>query len=152
MIDLWAELVGAENHWKWLSLAVLLGLAELVVPGVFLIWIAAAAALVGVITLILGVPVEAQLLLFAILSAGAVYAGRRWYRDNPIDSEDPLLNDRTTRMIGQIVEVVEDVTETGGRAKVGDSVWPARGPALSAGTRARIAAVKDGVISLEAVS
>ena len=37
----------SETHYVWLTLAVLLGLAELMVPGVFLIWLAAAAAITG---------------------------------------------------------------------------------------------------------
>lgn len=149
MLDLWANFVGAEDHWKWLSLAAILGIAEIFVPGVFLIWIASGAAIVGVATLLTGIPQSAQLLLFAILAVGAVYSARRWYRDNPILSEDPMLNDRSARMIGKTVEILEPVSTTGGRAKVGDSVWPARGAALEIGAKARIIAVHDGVIEVE---
>jgi len=40
--------VNLEPHWMWLLAAVVLGIAELAVPGSFLIWVAAAAALPGV--------------------------------------------------------------------------------------------------------
>lgn len=152
MIELWANFVGAEDHWKWLSLAAILGIAELIVPGVFLIWIAAGAALVGAMTLLIGISPSAQLLLFSVFAVGAVYGARRWYRDNPVASEDPLLNDRGARMIGSTVTIVEAVSATSGRAKVGDSVWPAHGPDLEAGTKARVIAVIDGVVEVEALN
>lgn len=149
MIELWASFVGAENHWKWLSFAVLLGIAELFVPGIFLIWIAASAAVVGVVTLLVGIEEATQLVLFGALALGSVYSARRWYKDNPVASEDPLLNDRGARMIGTTVQIVEPVSATSGRVKVGDSVWPARGETIATGELARIIAVTDGVVQVE---
>ena len=43
----------------------------------------------------------AEIGIFALASAAAVTAGRRWYRDNPVPSDDPLLNDRVARLIGE---------------------------------------------------
>ena len=54
--------------------------------------------------------------------------GRRHYERNPVPSSDPLLNDRTARLIGQKVTVVEAIENGEGRVRVGDSVWAARGP------------------------
>ena len=38
---------GIDAHWIWLIAAALLGIAELVVPGVFFIWVAAGRNLPG---------------------------------------------------------------------------------------------------------
>jgi len=127
-----------EPHWVWLAAAALLGIAELAMPGVFLIWLAAAAALTGLAALIFGVPLAFQFILFALLSVGAVYFGRRWYVNNPVESSDPLLNDRTSRMIGQTVVVVTGIENGSGRVKIGDSVWNCRGPDCEAGARVRV--------------
>ena len=54
---------------------------------------------------------------------------------NPVPSSDPLLNDRTARLIGQNVLVVTAIENGEGRVKVGDSVWSARGPDAAAGSR-----------------
>ncbi|MBH1999286.1 MAG: NfeD family protein, partial [Sphingomonadaceae bacterium] len=116
-----------QDHWGWLVFAALLGIAEVMIPGVFLIWIAIAAAITGLVALALPIALPAQLLLFAALSIAAVWGGRRWYVDNPVASTDPLLNDRTARLIGQSVTVVEAISGGEGRVKVGDSVWTARG-------------------------
>lgn len=139
------------DHWGWLVLAALLGIAEVLVPGVFLIWIAIAAAITGLTALALPIGIPVQLLLFAGLSIAAVWAGRRWYVDNPVASADPLLNDRTARLIGQTVTVVEAITGGEGRVKVGDSVWTATGPDADVGARVRIVSAESGVLLVEGV-
>lgn len=151
MIDQLAALLG-DDHWKWLSLALILAIAELLVPGVFLIWVAAAAAIVGAVAFLTDINMAAQLLLFALAAITMTYGARRWYTANPVASEDPLLNDRAARLIGQTALVVEPVSAHAGRAKIGDSVWPARGADLAVGTHARIKAVSNGVVQLEAIA
>ena len=54
-------------------------------------------------------------------------AGRRFYAVKGIESTDPYLNDRAARLIGKRVFVVTAVDEDGGRVRVGDSEWSARG-------------------------
>ena len=150
MIDQFAALLG-DDHWKWLSLALILAIAEMLVPGVFLIWVAAAAAIVGAVAFLTDINMAAQLLLFALAAITMTYGARRWYATNPVTSEDPLLNDRAARLVGQTALVVEPVSANAGRAKIGDSVWPARGTDLAVGTHARIKAVSNGVVQLEAI-
>ncbi len=140
-----------EPHWFWLILAALLGTAEIVVPGVFLIWFAAAAAITGVIAFILPIGMTAQAGLFALLSVVAVYVGRNWFRRNPIISDDPKLNDRGARLQGEIVTVVETIANGRGRVKVGDSVWNARGNDAAEGTQVRVAGADGSVLLVEAV-
>ena len=40
-------LAGIEPHWFWLALGLLLAVGEMTIPGVFLIWMAAAALVTG---------------------------------------------------------------------------------------------------------
>ncbi len=149
MID---NLMNLEPHYQWLIFAALMGIAEIIVPGIFLIWISLAAALTGIIALLLPMPVALQLLLFAAISVGTVYIGRRWYLSREHISQDPMLNDRSARMVGQSVIVVDAVSAHKGRVRVGDSEWPARGPDLPVGATARIAAVTDGIVNIEPVN
>ena len=127
-----------EPQWLWLLAATVLGIAELLVPGVFLIWLAAAAAATGFATLVFGIPLAAQLLLFALFSVASVYGGRRWYVQNPLPSSDPLLNDRAARLHGETLIVVAAIENGRGRVKVGDSVWACRGPDCAAGSLVRV--------------
>lgn len=123
----------------WLILAAVLAIAELLAPGIFLVFIAAGAAVTGIVTLLVpAFDLVFEVFLFAAASAAAVAIGRRWYRQNPVPSEDPLLNDRVARLIGQVVTVVEPIASGQGRVKVGDGEWPASGPDAPAGAQVRI--------------
>lgn len=141
-----AFLDALQDHWWWLIFAALLGMAEIAMPGVFLIWIALAAAITGLATLALPIAVPAQILIFALLCLASVWGGRRWYLAHPVPSADPELNDRTARLIGQTVLVVEAIEAGEGRVKVGDSVWPARGEDAVVGTRVRVVAAEGTVL------
>jgi regulator of protease activity HflC (stomatin/prohibitin superfamily)/membrane protein implicated in regulation of membrane protease activity len=94
-------IAGLPPHFLWLLAAILLAGAELLVPGSFLIWLAAAAALTGVVYLLTGMPIELQFVTFAALSVGSVLAGRRLYAVRDPGSGDPQLNDRTARLVGR---------------------------------------------------
>jgi len=133
-----------EPHWWWLLGAALLGIFEIFLPGVFLIWMAAAAAVTGIAVAFLPLSLPIQLVLFAMLAMAAVFAGRRHYDRNPVPSSDPMLNDRTARLIGQKVTVVKAIENGEGRVKVGDSVWAATGPDADEGSRVVVTGA-DGI-------
>ncbi len=132
------NLGGIDAHWWWLLVAALLGILELLIPGILLMWMAGAAALTGLAVLALGLSFPASLIVFALFSIAAVLIGKRQYARNPVHSSDPMLNDRTARLIGESVTVVDPITDGLGRVRVGDSVWTARGPDAPAGTRLRV--------------
>lgn len=143
----WIEAL--EPHWMWLILGLVLGTAEIVAPGFFLIWLAAAAIITGLAAMALPISLTVQIGLFAALSIASVYAGRRWFVANPIVSDDPNLNDRGARLAGQIVVVVEAIENGTGRIKVGDSVWTARGVDAGIGARVKITGAKGNVLLVE---
>ncbi len=140
-----------EPHWMWLMAAILLGIAELIVPGVFLIWLAAAAAATGLITLASGIALPFQFAVFALLAIASVYFGRRWYVNNPMPSADPLLNDRAARLAGRTVVVTAAIVNGEGRVRVGDGVWSCRGPDCAEGSRVRIVGADGSCLEVEPV-
>ncbi|AUW58880.1 hypothetical protein C1T17_13065 [Sphingobium sp. SCG-1] len=146
-----SDLQGMEPYWVWLILAVLFGIGEIVLPGVFLLWIAIAAALTGGITVLVGISVPVQVIVFAVLCLVATYAGRRWYTNNPVESQDPLLNDRAARLIGETVMIVEAIEGGEGRVKVGDGVWTAHGPDAEVGQRMRVIGVDGTVLRVDSL-
>jgi|TARA_R110002049_G_scaffold138392_1_gene298406 membrane protein implicated in regulation of membrane protease activity len=139
----------SNPEYLWLGLAALLALAELFVPGVFLIWVAAAAAVTGILSLFIDLTVAGQLTLFGLSTILAVLGGRRWYLTHEVKSENPLLNNRAAQLVGRTVTVVEAISATRGRVKVGDGEWPAKGPDMPIGSVAKVAAVEGGVLRLE---
>jgi inner membrane protein len=138
-----------EPHWAWIAAGLILCGLEMVVPGVFLLWLGLAALATGAVTLLTDMGIIAQMLTFGILAFVAVYIGKRQYADKPIASDDPLLNDRLSRLVGQSVQVETALVGGRGRVRVGDSVWPAEGPDMPAGADAVVTASRAGALVIE---
>jgi membrane protein implicated in regulation of membrane protease activity len=132
-----------DPAWWWLIAAAIFAVTELAIPGVFLVWVAAAALLTGLCTFAFGLTLPYQVVLFGLFCIASVLAGRRLYERSAHTTTDPLLNDRAARLIGQTVTVVSAIEDGEGRVRVGDTVWSARGPDTVAGTRMRVSGV-DG--------
>ncbi len=91
-----------------------------------------------------------QLGVFAVLAFIALYSARRWLKNNPIVSTDPLLNQRGGRLVGEVLTLVTPIENGRGRAKVGDGEWPVRGPDAAEGTKVRVVSAEGGVLLVEA--
>lgn len=146
----WLESLDA--HYAWLALGLVLAVAEIVIPGVFLIWLAGAAVIVGMLTWFLPIGIPLQIVIFAALAIVAVFTGRRYLAANPVIPADPLMNDRGGRLVGEIV-VVTSAIEQGatGRVRCGDSEWLAKGPAADPGARMRVTGHQGAVLLVEPV-
>jgi membrane protein implicated in regulation of membrane protease activity len=131
----------SANLW-WLIAAALLAILEIFLPGIFLVWIAAAAGITGLVLSFVDLGFPLQVALFAILAFASVFAGRVYYARNPVPNEDPNLNERAARLIGRTVTVEQAIEHGSGRVRVGDGVWNARGPDLPAGSQALIVAAE----------
>jgi membrane protein implicated in regulation of membrane protease activity len=139
-----------EPGWLWLIGGVVLLIAEIIAPGFFLVFIGAAAIVTGILALLLGVPVALQMAIFAVLAfLAARFGGRRAYASRYDYSADPLLNDRAARLLGKIVVVTQAVNSHGGRVRVGDSEWSARGTAAAVGDRVRIVDIDGNCLKVE---
>jgi membrane protein implicated in regulation of membrane protease activity len=138
-----------STHWFWLSLGLILGVAEMVAPGFFLMWLGLAALIVGILDYFLPITLAYQVAMFAILSVLTVFAGKKFLQKHPIETDDIMLNDRGARMTGEIVIVVEPITNGHGRVKVGDSVWNARGMDADMGASVRVIGADGAVLLVE---
>jgi membrane protein implicated in regulation of membrane protease activity len=140
---------GLEPGWLWMIGGVLLLIAEIIAPGFFLVFIGAAAMATGAFALLFGLGTAAQLALFALYALIAVMVGRRFYANAAADIGDPLLNDRSARLVGKVVTVVIAVDEHNGRVRVGDGEWSARGGPAAPGERVRITGVEGNCLNVE---
>ena len=130
------------GQWTWLVIAAILLLLELLLPGVFLIWLAIAAALTGILDYLFLLPWQAELLLFAFLSAAAVFSGRRYYKGPGMEPQDnPYLNRRQMGYVGRTFTLREPIVDGRGKLAIEDTVWEIEGPDLAAGTRIKVTAV-----------
>jgi membrane protein implicated in regulation of membrane protease activity len=142
-------LEGLEPGWMWLIGGVVLLIAEIIAPGFFLLFIGAAAIATGAFTLLFGLGLAPQLALFVLYAIIALMVGRRVYANQNAASPDPLLNDRSARLVGRVVTVVTPVDEHDGRVRVGDSEWSARGGPAAAGERVRVTGVEGNCLLVE---
>ena len=143
----WFEALDA--HWHWLAIGLLLAAAEIAVPGVFLIWLAGAALITGVLTWALPIGLAMQIVFFAALAIVSVFIGKRYLRANPIAGADPQMNDRGARLIGETVVVTHAIDGGSGRVRQGDSEWLAKGPDAEPGTKMRVAGHEGTVLLVE---
>lgn len=140
---------GIEMPWIWLGIGLLLAALEIVVPGVYLIWLAVAAIATGAIAFVFDLGVPFQIINFVFLSLIAAFSAKRFLRDRPIVSSDPLLNKRGGRMIGETAVVTQAFDGGTGRVRHGDSEWLARGPDIAVGERVRITGSDGSLLLVE---
>ncbi|WP_164931258.1 NfeD family protein [Erythrobacter sp. HKB08] len=132
----------------WLVIGLAFAALELVVPGVYLIWLAAAALTTSALTFVLDLGIAVQVVNFVFLSLIIVYSAKRWLRDRPIESSDPMMNRRGDRLVGEQAVITVAIDGGEGRARLGDSEWIARGADQPVGTRVLIAAVKGPILEV----
>ncbi|HEX5259190.1 MAG TPA: NfeD family protein [Sphingomicrobium sp.] len=139
-----------DPEWLWLIGGVVLLIAELVAPGFFLVFIGGAAVATGLAALLLPLGLALQLAIFAALAFVSVRVfGRRAYSMRYDYSPDPFLNDRAKRMLGTVVVATQPIDSHGGRVRVGDSEWSARGGPAQPGDRVRIVDIEGNCLKVE---
>jgi membrane protein implicated in regulation of membrane protease activity len=132
--------------WHWWILAGLLLILELTAPAYFFLWLGIAAAATGLLLLVFpAIPIESQLILFAVLSIVAVIAWRKYREANPVISDQPNLNRRGQQYTGRVFTLEHAIVNGVGKVTVDDSTWRVKGPDLPAGTKVRVSDV-DGVV------
>ncbi len=140
---------GLDDGWLWAIGGVLLLIAEVIAPGFFLIFVGVAAIATGLFTLLFDLSLAPQLILFVVYTAVAVLLGKRWYAEPGRQAEGAPLNDPSNRMIGRTVTVVSAVDDHGGRVRVGDGEWNARGGPAEPGDRVRVTGVEGNCLKVE---
>jgi membrane protein implicated in regulation of membrane protease activity len=141
----------AVPWWAWVVLAGVLALAELHVPGSYLVWIALGAAVTSAVHAAFGASLEGQLLTFAGASALSCSVGYFVYRRiSPRRHGETPLNERNLAMIGARGTVCENFRNGSGKVRLGDSVWLAAGPDFAEGAPVVVSAVRGTRLVVEA--
>lgn len=145
-------LFASYGGWAWIVAGLVLLGIELVAPGGVFVWLGAAAIVTGIAALVQPIAVPVQWVLFGILGIVSVAAWLNYSRRQPApESDQPLLNRRAARLVGQTASLSEPITQGFGRIDLGDSVWRVRGPDLAAGTKVHIIGFEGAVLLVEPV-
>ncbi len=136
------------SFWHWWIFALVLLILEAFAPGAFFLWMAAAAAVVGV--LVLATPDlswQAQWLSFAVLSVLTIVIWRLYRRNKPVVTDQPALNRRGEQLIGRLVTLDEPIVNGVGKININDTTWKVRGADVAKGAQVKITGV-DGTVLL----
>lgn len=131
------------EYWHWLTLGLLLLVAEVMVAGTsFLMWIGFAALATGLLAFLAPVGWQLQLVIFGVASVGSVLLWRRYVKFQPAPGA-PVLNQRGAQYVGRVVRLEEAIVGGTGRVRLDDTLWTVRGADAPAGSQVRIRA-QDG--------
>jgi membrane protein implicated in regulation of membrane protease activity len=141
--------VFAATHplWDWLALGALLLALEVGSASGYLLWPAASAGAVGLLTLVAPLGQIGQIVVFSGLTIVTTYIGRRYLRPAAA-MPGPDLNDKTARLIGRAGHVAQAFDGGRGRVFVDGSEWAAEvepgGEAPAKGARVEVVEVLGG--------
>jgi hypothetical protein len=127
----------------WIAAGLTLLIAEMLLPGVFMMWLGLAACGAGLLTLAFEFGFAAQVISFGVLAAIALSVGLRVRRPHQVVHTESagLIGRPATALVFQGRD---------GRVRLGDSDWAARVPSGVAppdpGTRLRVAQVEGTIL------
>ena len=134
----------------WACLALLLIAAETLAPGVFMLWLGLAAAVVfAVVLLVPGVPPLWQAVGFIVLSFVLIAVYRNLFRKSDQKTDQPLLNRKAEQLIGKVLPLHQAIVNGQGRVKLGDALWTVEGPDLPQGTQVRVIGATSMVLKVD---
>jgi inner membrane protein len=145
------DLIPALGQWFWWIVAAVLLIGEMIAPGFFLLWLAAAAALTAVIDLAINLGWQGEIATFSGLSLALVLltwrmVSAQWHPQ----SDQPNLNKRSQGFIGQTYVLEHPITNGRGKIRIQDAMWDVRGPDLAAGTRISVTGVNGMELTVAA--
>jgi membrane protein implicated in regulation of membrane protease activity len=132
--------MSADPALLWLVGGIVLLVLEILVPGIFLMWLGLAALGTGLVVQIAGPDISGQVIAFAVFAAVAIAAALRVRRSRQAAG----LNTAESGLLGRPARILS-VSPSEIRVRIGDTDWPARlakgTPSPEAGATLRVVAV-----------
>ena len=140
------------SYFWWIAAGLLL-LAEMSMPGFFMLWLAFAAGLTGLADVVFHFGWVAEVFTFAGLSFISVLASWRFVMSGRnVKSDSPHLNQKHAGFVGRNFVLDKAIVHGSGKIKVEDALWDVDGPDLPAGTWIKVTAVNGLRLVVEAVN
>ena len=145
------EWISENSAWFWLIVGTLLLVGEMLIPGIYMLWIGVAAIMTAlIVSLFSDMSFMWQALVFAALGLIFILVTRRYLKLNPLETDNSELNRRGARHLGKVYTLVDAIEDGTGRVKIGDTLWTVNGPDLPSGDRVRIVQVEGATLTVEA--
>ncbi|MEO1102830.1 MAG: NfeD family protein [Pseudomonadota bacterium] len=142
---LFLSVLGSLGPYPWFIVGAIFLIAEVILPGVSLIWFGAAASATGALVLFYPLGWEAQMIAFLGFAAVSVLVGR-WIAARAVGDDADSVNRGVESMIGRELSLAEAIEHGYGHARYGDSLWRVAGPDLPAGTKVRVVGVEASTL------
>ena len=115
-----------SNTWFWALAGLFLMAAEIILPGIYLMFVGGSALVIAVLFwLVPGFPIWLAAVVFVTLVVAGILWGRHLSRTQ--DGEQAqALNDRGSLLVGRSAILVSVTTPGQGTVKVGDTTWRAK--------------------------
>jgi membrane protein implicated in regulation of membrane protease activity len=140
------------NAWDWWAFAGILIILELILPGVFLLWLGIAASLVGILhTIFPNLGWELQVLAFAGFSIAVIFLQHIWLSHYPIATDYPNLNRRGQQYVGRVFILDTPIVNGEGKIHVDDTIWKVRGADCEIGTKVVIVGVDSTILLAKSI-
>jgi len=136
--------------WNWLIVGLLLIGVEVLAPGVFMLWLGLAALLVGLLSFVIDLHWQTQVLLFAVFAAAAVPVWRRLARRSKAETSNPFLNRRSDALVGRVFTLEKPIQDGSGTVRIDDTIWRVTGPDTPAGSRIRVVKADGAMLTVAA--
>jgi membrane protein implicated in regulation of membrane protease activity len=136
--------------WVWLAVAAIFLAIEVATGTGWLLWPAASAGLVGLMTFGFAPGLPVELGLFAVLTIATTYLARRFLKP-VLEADGPDVNDPALRLVGRDGEVSAGFTNGRGRVFVDGKEWAAvvqDGEPPATGQRVLVVAVEGAVLTV----
>ncbi len=139
-----------EPGWIWLIVAVVLFTLDVLAPGFFMLWFAAAAIFTGFLVFLVPLDPLWQILVFCAASLVSLAIGRMlWGGSNADRSDRPLLNQRARQLVGKTYVLATAIRGGRGRILAGDGMWAVRGPDMPEGEIVRVTGADGAELIVE---
>ncbi len=139
--------------WHWWAFAVSLLVIELLVSGMFFLWMAVAAFTTGVLLLVApALTREVQLLVFSVLSLASIVVSRKYLHTHTLESDHPLLNRRSAQHVGREFVLENPIVNGQARIRIDDSTWKIHGEDCPAGAKVRVVSANGVVLNVERIT
>jgi membrane protein implicated in regulation of membrane protease activity len=143
----WLELIYLTHpFWIWLAVGAVFLVFEVPTASGYLLWPAASAGAVGVLTLWLNISPPYQLVVFAVLTIITTILGRRFMPRRQAHEEGPDISNRASRLAGRFGKAVAPFSAGQGRVFVDGAEWQAE---LEAGVDAPEPGSRIEVVSVQ---
>ena len=144
--------IASLGVWDWFIVGGLLLILEILAPGVFMLWLGLAALLVGVISLFVDWPWQAQFVVFAAFAFAAIPLWRRLALQVEGATDQPFLNRRAEAFVGRIFTLEKPIIDGSGTMGIDDTVWRITGADAPAGSRVKVTRVDGTALHVAVVA